>query len=68
MEKYFENNLLVFYVLTFSVSTIPVPGLVAALLHAIKGNKNKVPILVTLGAIVSWLSYGAFMYEFYIGK
>jgi len=64
METYFEENLLVFYVLAFSVTSIPIPFLIAVLVHAIKGNKNKVPILITLGVILSWILYGAYMYEY----
>ena len=66
MEAYFEFHRKTFFLITFGVTSLPVPALVAALVHTIRGNRNKVPIVVICGIFASWLFYGAYMYEYAI--
>ena len=53
-----------FYVLLCTLTFASFPAFVASLVHALRGNRNKVPIITSIALLINEMVYAGYIYEF----
>ena len=58
----------IFYAILCTLTFASFPAFVATLIHALRGNRNKVPILASIAILIDESLYACYIYEYSQGR
>jgi len=62
------KNSTLFYAILCTLTFASFPAFVATLIHALRGNRNKVPILASIAILIDESLYACYIYEYSQGR
>ncbi len=65
MESFFDNHTKIFGLIEVFIVTLTMPLFVVALVHALRGNKQRFAILVTSSILLMYVIYYCYIFYFY---